>query len=198
MPDFTQRYLDWPTALRTLRTADILLCRKSNLMGKAIEHVTHSQYVHAAMVGWTYSYENRYARLMMGETISHHDARVIDLESEIARWPGYYDAFRVRKYNWRHDDGPDMAWHFMREASGGCYGWNYIWRVYFRRRLGRWLIPPIQNSDNPWDQADCSGLVHRAIRNASGPMWEKHDCDVTPGHLSERFTDYVGTLVYTQ
>jgi hypothetical protein len=174
-------------AVRSLiRNGDLALCRGSSVEGTLISEVTGSQYTHATMLGWA-----RPNTLMMGETRQRADGRLIDCRSEIARWPGYYDVYRVRS---RTFDG-NAAWTFMCHAAGSRYGWLHLARVWARRRLGQRLIPPIPNSDDPSSERFCSELVHAAMRLAGGPQCKEFDCDVTPGDLaSSPHVRYLFTL----
>jgi hypothetical protein len=194
--------MDWQAAWSTIRTGDILLCRKTpTLMGRAIERVTGSQYVHAAMAGWTFGHASHYPVLMQGETVGHNETRLIDLWAEVSRWPGLYDVYRVHPELWgfgRSVSGPEGAWTFMRMAAGSGYSWRYCWWVWLHRRIPRWLhwlIPSLPNSDDPTKARDCSGLVHAALRSGGGPQIKPHDWAVVPGDLSlPKYTAYIGTL----
>ena len=175
-------------AREQIQTGDILLCRGTSIEGMLISRVTHAPYTHAAMAG----YSGRC--LMSAETVQHHDARLISLSSEVKKWPGYYDVFRVRTRDYR----PDLAWSFMCHAAGACYSWRHISRTWLRRRLGEWC-PAIPNSDDPEVPRDCSALVHAALRYAGGPRLKEFDCDVVPGDLADpRYFEYQFTLCGTQ
>ncbi len=187
-----------------IRTGDFLLCRGTETpMSAGIQRVTGSEYTHIAMAGWVTSSGDSSrpllgvpARLMLGETIQQYAARLIDLGGEVRRWPGYYDVYRYRN-TWTPYAAwnPLVAWEFMQDASGGCYGWRYITKVWARRRLGTWLIPPIKNSDDPQASRNCSGLCHAALRAAGGKAIKPYDCDVVPGDFAaEDVSDYIGTL----
>lgn len=210
--------IPWSKAKDILHTGDILLCRKSSIMGEAISYVTGSDRVHAAMVGWVKDDNSTHLQLMMAETIQQYAARVIDLEGEIRRWPGYYDVYRPLAWSQVH--GRWDAWLWIRRSSGSCYGWKYIWRIWLRRSGAKWtgralfflgrnrgrrwgkaiaraFIPAIPNSDIPGTNRDCSALIHATLRQGGGPQVEKHDCDVAPGDLTDRSKfEYIGTLVY--
>lgn len=173
-----------------IRNGDIALSRGCTLEGSVITAVTGSPYTHATMLGWA-----RPATLMIGETRQHREGRLIDCRSEIARWPGYYDVYRVRS---RRYDG-DAAWTFMCHAAGSGYGWRRLGRIWVRRRLP-WLgILPAPNSDEPGVERFCSELAHAALRAGRGPQVREHDCDVAPGDLSapEHFR-YLFTLFVTE
>ena len=139
----------------SIRNGDIALSRGCTLEGSLITEVTGSAYTHASMLGWAYP-----RTLMIGETRQHADGRLIDCRSEIARWPGYYDVYRVRPQ--RFD--ADAAWTFMCHAAGSRYGWTHIARIWARRRWS-WLgVRPAENSDAPDVDRFCSELVHAALR----------------------------------
>ena len=170
-------------------TGDILVCRGDGVMAGAIERVTSSDRIHAAMAGWMYS-ELCVGRPFLAETIQQYATRIISLAGEVRRFPGWYDVYRV-KGQW----DPDAAWQFMCDASGGGYGWRFIARTWLRRRIGRRLIGPIPNSDDPQANRHCAALVHAALRAGGGPQVEQCDCDVVPGHYTdERWFEYIGTL----
>jgi hypothetical protein len=142
------------------------------------------------MLGWACP-----RTLMIGETRQHADGRLIDCRGEIARWPGYYDVYRVRAP--RFD--ADAAWTFMCHAAGSRYGWGHIARIWARRRLS-WLgVRPAENSDAPTVDRFCSELVHAALRAGRGPQVKEHDCDVAPGDLCDaRHFRYLFTLFATE
>ncbi len=159
-----------------IRNGDLALSRGCTLEGSLITEVTGSAYTHATMLGWACPHT-----LMIGETRQHADGRLIDCRSEILRWPGYYDVYRVRTPRF---DG-DAAWTFMCHAAGSRYGWRHIGRIWARRRLP-WLgVPPADNSDLPGADRFCSELVHAALRAGRGPQVKEHDCDVAPGDLCD-------------
>jgi hypothetical protein len=188
----------------TIRTGDILICRKTSLFGAIIGQFTKSEYVHAAMAGWVYgrSPTPHGGLPMLGETRGHREARLINLVREITLWPGLYDVYRVRSDYWKHVQVvPELAFAFMCLASGSGYSWKYCWWVWLHRRLPRflhWLIPSIANSDSPATARNCSGLVHAALRYGGGPQLKPEDWAVVPGDYAdpEHFT-YIGTLFDT-
>jgi hypothetical protein len=158
-----------------IRNGDVALCRGGSVEGSLISEVTGSQYTHATMLGWA-----KPDTLMIGETRQRADGRLIDCRSEIARWPGYYDVYRVRS---RPFDG-NAAWTFMCHAAGSRYGWAHIARIWARRRLGEHFASPIPNNDDPGRERFCSELVHAALRAGGGPQFQTFDCDVAPGDLA--------------
>jgi hypothetical protein len=169
---------------------DLALARGCTLEGSLITEVTGSAYTHATMLGWACP-----RTLMIGETRQREDGRLIDCRSEIGRWPGYYDVYRVRSA--RFD--ADAAWTFMCHAAGSRYGWAHIARIWARRRLGRLRPPPAANSDEPQAERFCSELVHAALRAGHGPQVKTCDCDVAPGDLSDaRHFRYLFTLFATR
>ena len=185
-------------------TGDILLCRAGSIEGRFISGVTHSQYTHAASIGWSAP-----DALMMAETRQHNDARLISLSGEIQKWSGYYDVYRDRRAVPQMYDpdavgmraslfDPESAWSFLCHAAGSRYSYNHSLRTWARHRLGTW-IPPIPNSDDPVWPRDCSALVHAALRAGNGPQLKRYDCDVVPGDLADpkRFSYYV-TLYWSE
>jgi hypothetical protein len=160
----------------SIRNGDIALSRGCTLEGSLITEVTGSAYTHATMLGWACP-----RTLMIGETRQHADGRLIDCRSEIARWPGYYDVYRVRRQSF----DADAAWTFMCHAAGSRYGWRHLARIWVRRRLP-WLgVPPAENSDAADAARFCSELVHAALRAGRGPRIKEYDCDVAPGDLCD-------------
>jgi hypothetical protein len=202
--DAPVRPVAWPEAVRLVKTGDIGLCRPSTLEGRAIVRVTRMCYCHAMMLGWKFGHAGALPRLMIGETVGHRDARLIDAHAEVVRYPGIYDVYRVRPEWWEAGAvaSCELAWDFMCQAAGSGYSWTYIWREWVRFRLPKWLqwiCPPIANSQWPESPRDCSGLVHAALRFAGGPQVNPFDCEVVPGDLADRrFFEYVCTLFENQ
>jgi hypothetical protein len=164
----------------------IALCRPTSFRGRAICLGTGATYSHATMLGWAEG-----GTLMVGETIQHRDARLVDAASEFANYPGCYDVFHVNAVDY---DGV-AAWRFICHAGGTKYGWRHLSRVFARRVLGLDLRP-IANSDDPRYPRDCSALVHAALRLSGGRRLREFDCDCVPGDLSDpAFFDYLGTVV---
>jgi hypothetical protein len=175
-----------------LKTGFILLCRPSSLEGRLITDVTHAKYSHATMIGFSGDYPHRV--LMLGETREGNGARSISLSSEIRKFPGFYDVYRVKKADFQ----ADVAWEFMCRAAGTKYNWRFISRTFLRRKVCRW-IPAIPNSADPEFPRDCSGLVQACLRASNGPIFSRYDSDVAPGNLADpHYVEYVATLLYTQ
>ena len=177
---------------KRLLTGDILLAHGRSAEGKAISAVTRDVHTHATMIG--YAGDDPYRVLMLGETREGNGARLIALSSEVKKWPGCYDVYRVRSPFYR----PAEAWAFICRAGGATYSWPTIIRVGLRRKVCR-FIPAIPNSDDPQYPRDCSGLVHAALRMSGVPPFCEYDADCVPGTLdSPLLTDYVCTLYWTQ
>lgn len=191
-------HLSWLKAQRALRTGDILLLRpppggslRSRIFHLGIRRITHSRYIHAAMVGSVWSNHLQAWLWQHAETVGHRNAHIIDLEQEVFDNAGLYDIYRPRGL----DFNPAAAWYFMQRCAGSGYGWSYIWRTWARRRLGNW-VPPIPSTNFFTTQRDCSGLIHAALRYGNGPQVADYDCDVAPGDLAHlhRF-EYIATLL---
>jgi hypothetical protein len=178
----------------TIQNGDIGLCRPTGIEGQLILDATHATYSHAALFGWAGNC------LMIGETREHRDARLIDARSEIKRWPGTYDVWRVKGrrrvvHRVKGYDG-DAAWSFACRAAGTKYGYKHIWKIFCRRTLGLDVFAP-QNSDDPQTPRFCSELVQAALRNSGGAIFKDLDIDVAPGDLANPdLLDYVCTLYY--
>ena len=209
----TFRPIAWPESLRLVKTGDVglyrpkpfnvktLLERPRSVESWEIVRLTRKRYSHANMFGWKFGHAGALPRLMIGETVGHLNAHLIDAAGEVEAFAGCYDVFRVRPDCWYGGDpitSAEKAWDFMCHAAGSGYSWTYIWRCWVRCRLPKWLqwvCPPIRNSDRAESPRDCSGLVHAALRFAGGPQLSPHDCDVVPGDLADpRYLDYVATL----
>jgi hypothetical protein len=188
-----------------IRNGDIALARPSSVEGLVITEVTRADYSHATMVGWLGNRDNPQSKiqnlqsdvLLIGETRQRVGARLISFSAEIARWPGCYDLFRVRR-----DVSPTfhnrLAWRFMARAGGAQYSWRDILRIWLRRRFGT-RMPVTGNSDDPMRPRFCSALVHAALRAGDGPQLAVYDADVAPGDLADlNFYDYVATLFWTE
>jgi hypothetical protein len=180
-----------------IRNGDIALARPSSIEGLLITEVTKAGYSHATMVGWLGAGRGARNVLLIGETRQRIGARLISFSAEIARWPGYYDLFRVRR-----DACPRFcnrrAWRFMARAGGAQYSWSDILRIWLRRRLGR-RMPVSPNSDDPMQPRFCSALVHAALRAGGGPQVAAYDADVAPGDLGQADVfDYVATLFWSE
>jgi hypothetical protein len=186
---FSIKPISYEAARSLIRNGDMGLARGCTLEGSLITEVTGSPYTHATMFGWA-----KPNTLMIGETRQHRDGRLIDARSEIIRWPGYYDVFRVRDKRYNGND----AWTFVCHAAGSCYSWSHILRVWARRRLGTW-IQPAPNSNEPASSRFCSELAHAALRAGHGPELKDHDSDVAPGDLADlKHFRYLFTVFATE
>jgi hypothetical protein len=202
------RPIDWQEAAEIIQTGDLLQCRPTNLMGREIVRHTKlessgrprwQRYSHSAMAGWKYGRDNTFPRLMSGETVGHRNAHLIDLETEIRTYPGYYDLWRV--VPWVPWVGWDSrkSWDAICSAAGTGYGWKVIyWQWCFHRLpFATYWLPRIPNSESPSAQRVCCGLVHWALRRGQGPQISRYDCEITPNDVP-RISNYVATLFCTQ
>lgn len=200
----------WQESRSIIQTGDLLQCRPTSLEGRRIVSATRQplrdsgrpawqNYSHSAMAGWTFGPSSIYPRLMHGETVGHRDAHVIDMEQEVARFPGYYDLWRIPMAAWGREHGPLLAWDAMLAAAGAGYGYRIIWWQWCYRRLplARYWLRRVKNSESPTSQRVCSGLVHWAIRRGRGPQVSRYDCEVSPNDLPQ-IAEYVGTIFYTK
>lgn len=185
----------------SIRNGDIGLFRPRGFEGDVIAAATKTRYSHATLLGW--AGDHPWRTLMFGETLEHADARAIDAASQVERWPGICDVYRVTTSDlpsryWTKQYNGNAAWHFVCHAAGSKYGWRHIPRVFARRSLGL-DVPAIPNSDDPQYPRDCSALVHAALRFADGPQIKEYDADVVPGDLANiPGVSYLFTLFATQ
>ena len=105
------------TAFRDyLRTGDIALSRPDARPSNALIALgTGSPYVHATMLGWCGGV------LMLAEARQWSQSHLVTLSSQVKRWPGFYDVYRVRR-----PFRPTAAWTVMLRATGTPYGWGQL------------------------------------------------------------------------
>jgi hypothetical protein len=131
---------------------------------------------------------------MLAEARQWRDSHLVTLSSQVKRWPGLYDVYRVRR-----PFRPSIAWGKMVRATGTPYGWGYIFAATGHRLFGR--LWPAKPNDSAEDfPRDCSGLLNYACR-AGGrvPRPELPDAEVEPGHFADpAFARYVCTLYWTE
>ncbi len=170
-----------------LRTGDIALSRPdARPSNKLIALGTGSPYVHATMIGWCGGV------LMLAEARQWSQSHLVTLSSQVKRWPGFYDVYRVRR-----PFRPTTAWTVMLRATGTPYGWGQLLGDAAHKLFG-----PLART-KPNDPAadyprDCSGLVNFACR-AGGrtPRPGLADEEVEPGHFADAaFARYVCTLYW--
>ncbi|MGA2067939.1 MAG: hypothetical protein ABSG86_23420 [Thermoguttaceae bacterium] len=190
---------------RRLRTGDIALARSDgHWPDRLIAWGTGSPYVHATMIGWCGDV------LMLAEARQWRESHLVTLSSQVKRWPGLYDVYRVRR---PFQSG--VAWNTMVRATGTPYGWRQLLAVALGKVLGlrgqgpraanagpspcgAWPYP--QNDSAEDYPRDCSALVNFACR-AGGrvPRLELPDARVEPGHFADpAFARYLCTLVWEE
>ncbi len=174
---------------RQQRTGDIALSRSDGGMSnRVIAWGTGSPYVHATMIGWCGDV------LMLAEARQWRESHLVTLSSQVKRWPGLYDVYRVR----RPFRGA-AAWGAMVRATGTPYGWGQLAAIALGKLLGS-LAPRPRNDPAEDSPRDCSALVNFACR-AGGrvPRPELPDAEVEPGHFADlAFARYLGTLVWEE
>ena len=172
-----------------LRTGDIALSRSDGgPANRLIVLGTGSPYVHATMIGWSNGV------LMLAEARQWRESHLVTLSSQVKRWPGLYDVYRVR--------GPfhaAVAWAAMVRATGTPYGWGQLLREAARKMLGPLVTAKDNDAADDYPR-DCSALVNFAGR-AGGrcPRPELADEAVEPGHFAAAaFARYLGTLFWDE
>ena len=149
---------------------------------------TQSPYVHAAMIGWCNDV------LMLAEARQWRESHLVTLSSQVKRWPGLYDVYRVRK-----PFSVESAWGSVVRATGTPYGWGQLIRAALRKIFGRLVS---QGQDDPEHDypRDCSALVNFVCRaGGRAPRPDLPDAEVEPGHFADPgFSRYVCTLFWTK
>ncbi|MGD0896987.1 MAG: hypothetical protein ABR915_04065 [Thermoguttaceae bacterium] len=176
---------------RHLRTGDIALSRSDGRWSnRVIAWGTGSPYVHATMIGFSGDV------LMLAEARQWRESHLVTLSSQVKRWPGLYDVYRVRRPFRAH-----AAWDAIVRATGTPYGWAQLLAAALGQLLGRGTVPFFLCNQAAADYPrDCSSLVNFACR-AGGrtPRPELPDAEVEPGHFADPdFARYLGTLVWTE
>ncbi len=172
-----------------LLTGDIALSRPdARPSNRLIALGTGSPYVHATMIGWCAGV------LMLAEARQWRESHLVTLSSQVKRWPGFYDVYRVRR-----PFRPTAAWTTILRAAGTPYGWGQLLGDAAHKVFGR--LAPARPNDPAVDfPRDCSGLVNYACR-AGGrtPRPGLADEEVEPGHFADvSFARYVCTLYWTE
>jgi hypothetical protein len=174
---------------RYLRTGDIALARSDGRWpDRLIAWGTGSPYVHATMIGWCGDV------LMLAEARQWRESHLVTLSSQVKRWPGLYDVYRVHR-----PFQPRAAWNTMVRASGTPYGWRQLLEVVLGKLFGPRMPRPENDPAEDYPR-DCSALVNFACR-AGGrvPRAELPDAQVEPGHLADpAFARYLCTLVWEE
>jgi hypothetical protein len=174
---------------RRLRTGDIALSRSDGgWPDRVIAWGTGSPYVHATMIGWCGGV------LMLAEARQWRESHLVTLSSQVKRWPGLYDVYRVRQ-----PFRSTAAWDTIVRATGTPYGWGQLLAAGLAKILGP-LMPNPKNDPAEDYPRDCSALVNFACR-AGGrtPRSELADAEVEPGHFADpAFARYVCTLFWSE
>lgn len=186
-PTPSLRPLVYRTARRRLLTGDIALSRADwRPSNRLIAWGTGSPYVHATMIGFCGDV------LMLAEARQWRESHLVTLSSQVQRWPGLYDVYRVRR-----PFQAAAAWNAMIRATGSPYGWGQLIRAALRKVLGP--LVPVHPNQPAWDLSrNCAALVNFACRTGGRvPLPERMDEEVEPGDFAlPGFARYVGTLVW--
>ena len=119
-----------------LLTGDIALSRPdARPSNRLIALGTGSPYVHATMIGWCGGV------LMLAEARQWRESHLVTLSSQVKRWPGFYDVYRVRR-----PFRPTAAWTTMLRATGTPYGWGQLLGDAAHKVFGRLAPAQAQRS----------------------------------------------------
>lgn len=176
-----------------LKRADLLLFRGNRFFSKLIKAAGRSEYSHAAKIdiigGVPYCVEIR-------EWIG---GRMVTLESQILKYPGRIDVFRVNPRNFREYSAQAAVTH-MRQFAGKSYGWYSVFRAAIQHLpIIRLIWPPdfsAENGDGFKSPLFCSQACAIADRLAGhDPVPHLADKFTLPGDLARsEFYEYKFTL----
>lgn len=165
---------------------DVLLFRGTGWLSWLIGRAGESPYTHAAMVSWRSDGHGDWQPYCL-ETREWIGGRAVTLRSQVDRYPGQIDVYRVKTMARPVSGSLRPATAYMWEATGRDYGW---WEVFYAalRHLPfwRWTIEPDVNDDTPRDSLPfCSQLVDRALREVGIDLCPNQSDRITePGDLS--------------
>lgn len=187
-----RKLLDYDAARGKIIDGDLLLWRPVDVFGRLITAGTGGIYSHVAMAAWYHGV------LLQFEQLQWHGGRAVTLSSQVRRWPGRCDVYRVNTL---------MPFRFGRYATeamarrtGTPYGWRDFARIAMRQVAPWWPAPDGIGDDRP---LVCSAAVAAAcdaggstptILDACGrakPLWQ-----IRPDELAEPFSQYQFTLVW--
>jgi hypothetical protein len=191
-PPREQEPLAYSDARHSIRNGDVLLWRPTTFAGKLIVWFTGAEYSHASMAFWEPNGgKNPHRRLRSAELVQWHGGRHQKLSKCVRRYPGKIDVFRPHgPYN------GDAAVTWIMVCMSQCYGCLTFVALFFRRVLGKRLLPLADSPDPDYPRV-CSVGVAWAANYGGGRKVnvEKSDFEVLPGELAEPFSKYLGTLV---
>jgi hypothetical protein len=187
------------------RNGDIGLEHPTSIEGRLIQRVRPGlhgphpwqRYSHAFLIGWLDHNEPGDA-LLMTQAMQGKGVHTCNFSTEVKRWPGCADIYRVRQDRYQYHNA--QAWRWAVRATNQPYSWKGIIRIWLRTRLWESLRPgPLPNVDEPEWPRFCSWLVAAATRIHGGPQFAEYDCDVAPNDLVwANCLEYLGTLFETQ
>jgi hypothetical protein len=159
-------------ALKCMWDSDLLLLRRRGLIAAA----GRTEYSHAAKFFWWGS------RGFALEVREWHGGRAVTLDSQVRRYPGRIDVYRVDSIRFSEYDRLG-ALHVMQQFAGGDYGWWNVLRAGFLHLpFVRCLIRPETDDEaNGHHPPFCSQACAWADRLGGG-------VDPVP-HLADRLTE---------
>lgn len=176
-----------------IATADLLLFRGSGIISKAIRTVSRGIHSHAAKASW------HNGRLMCLEVREFRGGRAVTLESQVARYPGRIDVFRVNAQGRWPEYDRDAADEFMWGLTGVSYGYGSIMAsAMMHLPIVRWMVDP-PTADEVFDTRlpVCSAACAMADGWAGkvDPVPNLASWAVTPADLARSmFYQYLFTL----
>jgi hypothetical protein len=184
-PKSTVRYAE---TRASVQNGDLLLWRPTSLGGRLIARFTRARYSHVAMAGWWGT--GKMAVLMQLEFLQWHGGRAVTLSSQVRRWPGRCDVYRVPGL--RRGD----AVRAFARRTGMPYGWGDFFRIALVR-LCPWLR--VESPERPMSELTplvCSGAVGDACRRGGrDPKPGASAHNLGPGDFAKKsFAEYQFSL----
>lgn len=183
-------HVPWRTA--PLASGDLLLFRGSGLVSRLIAVAGRAPWTHAAKL-WVCG-----DTPLVLEVREWYGGRIVTLESQVARYPGRIDVFRLRPGVAPSYD-IEQALDTMRRLAGKPYGyWSVLRAALMHLLLVRMIVPPdlndAANGDGP---VFCSQAVALADRAAGyDPVPNLADRLTSPADLAHSYLyEYRCTLV---
>lgn len=165
-----------------IQDADGLLFRHpKKLVSKAISVVGRSTYSHAAKAVWHGDI------LLCAEVREFKGGRLVTLRSQVEKYPGMIDVYKVNKVAFPDYDRWKAGEHMVRLA-GQPYAYLDILRIaLLHLPLVRWFAEPkTDDSFTPVGGKICSMAVAEADRVGGGvdPVPHLADCETEPADIS--------------
>lgn len=184
-----------------MRRGDLLLYKGSpGTFGRLIRIASRSQYSHAGIVDFRAN--NGCGSIPILIDVTCRGGRDIDLEEEVAVYPGAYDLYRANPYGRWKDFSRSTACQRMMKFRGTEYGWGSIFKASLAFLPGIRFFQRYETFNVPDERTDkippfCSMAC--SIAYASGgvdPVANRKHSETTPGDLANSlFFSYTCTLV---